>query len=243
MAKVEIPERSDGRCWIVAEVSGNHCGSYVFAARLVEAAAEAGADAVKFQYYTLPEIKAERGNGKAPPPWSDSTYVELAAKNRTPGEWLGDLFALARRRGLTPFSTFMGKRSLALLESIRCPIYKLASYEAGKSHLRLMAQATGKPLIRSSSGPMPHAAPDRVLYCPPGYPATKVRCGLLRFCDGISLHSKNLEIFATAVAAGAKIIETHLMLPDTHPLDEAFSLNPLEFAWMVRRVRYVESLL
>ena len=150
-------------CFIVAELSGNHNGDFQRAIALIQAASQAGASAVKFQAFTIEEILALRGEGPAPPPWEPLTLPQLYAKVITPAGWFPALFAEAVHRGLIPFSSVFGPTSLAMLERLHCPAYKIAKADRDQLDLLRAVQATGKPVLVSG----------RDIYCPGGYPCKR----------------------------------------------------------------------
>lgn len=229
-------------CRVTAEISGNHMGSKERALALIKHASTAGADFVKFQAFTLPEILAIRGDGPAPVPWDAYTKRQLYEVVQTPLAWFPDLFAHARAMGVVPFSTVMGPDSLAICEAVGCPAYKLASYEADVHWLRESVLETGKPVVVSSGAlepPIPHPQ-VLALYCPPGYPTGPGNVMFVPGYDGVSYHSTDVDVLLHCVAAGAHMIEVHLMLDaeeyDTQPLDAAFSYTPSQLADLVQRV-------
>lgn len=244
---------------IVAEISANHLGSLDRARRLVLAAAECGADAVKFQTYTpdemtLPGHKVDGG------PWHGRDLYELYEEAHTPREWHEELFELAKKCGLTPFSTPFSKEGVDFLETLDCPMYKIASFELTDSALLEYTASKGKPVILSTgmahSGEIELAlfalrkAPSvTLLHCVSGYPThladaniNRMR-SLRRFSEyvGLSDHSLESTIPVMAATLGASVIEKHLTFrrSDGGP-DAGFSLEPHEFASMVARVAAVQ---
>ncbi len=143
-------------CFIVAEISGNHHQSYDEATRLVEAAKEAGADAVKLQTYTPDTITLNsyrewfRVGGKDnPEEWKGKTLYELYKEAYTPWEWQPRLKKLADRIGITLFSSPFDETAVDFLEKMEVPCYKIASYEATDFVLLRKVAQTGKPVIMS----------------------------------------------------------------------------------------------
>lgn len=209
-------------CRIVAELSNNHNGSLSRARRLIEAAAEAGADIVKFQCYTPQELVELRGDGPAPDPWGSDGWSmrDLYRKAQTPLDWFPALVAHAGRVGIPWFSSVFGPSSLFLLEQLDCPAYKIAALDHGNMDLLEEVAFKGKQLVQSvrqlgSPHVMDH---DIVLQCPPGYPQDPhdiawdgIRHGSY---DGLSYHGTDWRVPAKAVEFGAKIIEVHFHLED-----------------------------
>ena len=247
--------------FIVAEISANHLGSFDNAVQLVRCAKEAGADAVKLQTYTPDEIAANMPITTGP--WSGIWYHDLYTQAMTPWEWHEPLFDLIRSLGMVPFSSPFSERAVEMLESIGCPIYKIASPEICYHQLIAAAADTGKPLIISTgmatlaeiynadSVATCHGAIDTTfLHCISAYPArakdfnlaTMVRMAHHNFKVGLSDHSLDSTAAAAAVALGATVIEKHLCLSrSAGGPDAKFSLEPLEFAAMVEACRHTKE--
>lgn len=149
---------------VVAEISGNHGGSYDKAMLLVDAAAQAKADAVKFQLYR-PEDMAARENSPvlAAGPWAGQSLWDLYERAKTPPEWLPDLFAAARERNLIPFASVFAPWAVDRLEGVDCPAYKIASLEIGETDLITYAGATRKPLLLSTGRATAEQVADALL--------------------------------------------------------------------------------
>ena len=238
-------------CRIVAEVSNAHNGDFDRAKRLITAAKETGADLVKMQCYTPDELVELRGDGPAPDPWGSDGWSmkRLYEKAQTPHVWFRALVEHAHEVGIPWFSSVFGRKSLALLESLDCPAYKLAALDVGKIDLRVMVQATKKPVIRSCNND--YSPPSSVirgftLYCPPGYPQEHPKLGRIRYghYDGYSYHGVNGEIPALAALSGAQIVECHLQLDDEpSELEANVSLSQSQFTGMVERIRHFEGLM
>lgn len=222
--------------FIVAEISGNHNGNYDRALTLIRTAWATGADAVKFQAFTVEEILMLRGEGQALAPWERFTNRQLYERIITPGTWLPALFQKARAFGLVPFASVFGLKSLALLESVGCPAYKIAKSEAGCRWLIDAAQATGKPVLISG----------KTVHCPGGYPCHHHELDLarLRELPALSCHCPDPWVGALAVACGAHYLEFHLTLDDgIETLDDPVNLPAPAFADMVAWVRRAEIML
>ena len=246
--------------FVVAELSGNHNGSIERALRLIDAAAGAGADAVKLQTYTAdtitldcdgPGFRLETG------PWAGRTLYDLYAEASTPFEWHEALFAHARARGLIVFSSPFDQTAVDLLESLDAPAYKIASFEAVDLPLIARCAATGRPLIVSTGMTSPgeiadalaaaHAGGDggvALLHCVSEYPAPYGAANLRMIprlaadfgcVVGLSDHTPGTAAAVASIALGAALIEKHVTLAraDGGP-DAAFSLEPDELAALVR---------
>ena len=245
-------------CRFVAEISCNHNGSVALAEKLVIAAARIGADFVKFQAYTPDELIALRGDGPAPDPWGTDGWSmrQLYEKARTPREWFPNLFALARGWGIVPFASVFGAESLAAMEAIGCPAYKIASFERDAHGLYAAVRATRKPILisRPDEPPTPDDAAVGYLYCPPGYPTPTDHLKLPYDFDfagfvGLSSHCLDRRLPIVAVARHCHLIEMHLQGglwngdDDRSALESAVSLTAMEFADMIRDVRAAEELI
>jgi pseudaminic acid synthase len=255
--------------YIIAELSANHGQELGAALQLVEAAAKAGADAVKLQTYTpdtltIPCDNAHfRIDGTL---WHGKTLYELYGEAYTPWEWLPELQAAANRHGLDLFSTPFDASAVEFLQRGDVPAYKIASFELVDLPLLRAVARTGRPMIVSTGMATLAEIEEAVetiraaggeqfalLKCTSAYPApaSEMRLGAIPHlintfgCPvGLSDHTLELTVPITAVALGACIIEKHFTLSRSIPgPDSAFSLEPEEFAAMVRAVRVAESAL
>jgi pseudaminic acid synthase len=143
-------------CFIIAEISGNHHQKYEEAEDLVRAAAEAGADAVKFQTYTPDTITLNSdkewfvvGGKDQPDSWKQKVLYNLYKTAYTPWEWQPKLKELAESLGLMFFSTPFDDTAVDFLEGIGVGFYKIASYEAVHIPLLKKVAGTKKPVIIS----------------------------------------------------------------------------------------------
>lgn len=265
-ACIEIAGRRIGPDWppyVVAELSGNHNGRIERALRLIDAAKDAGADAVKLQTYTAdtitidhdgPGFRIEGGT------WDGRTLFELYEWAHTPWEWHEELFVHARTRGITIFSTPFDPSAVEFLERFDPPAYKIASFELIDLPLVERVAATGKPLILStgmatlseikeSVAAARGAGCDElvVLHCVSGYPTPVADSNLRTIADlarrigvvvGLSDHTLGTAAPVAAVALGASVIEKHVTLHRTDGApDAAFSLEPNELARLCRDCR------
>ncbi|MEV6844337.1 pseudaminic acid synthase [Actinoplanes sp. NPDC051411] len=246
----------DKRPYIVAEMSGNHNGSLDRALALVDAAADAGADAIKIQTYTAdtmtvdvkhPRFQISKGHEL----WGDQYLYQLFEKAHTPWDWHQPIFERARERGITPFSSPFDRTAIELLEKLDAPMYKIASSEITDLPLIRMAASTGKPMIISTGmasvkeiaaaveAAQGAGSPDvTVLSCTASYPAppeeTNLRripvlAQMLELPIGLSDHTLGIGVPIAAVAYGACLIEKHVTLDrGDGGVDSAFSLEPHE---------------
>lgn len=244
----------------VAELSANHVGSLDTALRLIKAAKQAGADAVKFQFYDPIRLAHKRGGIDyvlRSGPWSGRTLLDIYTEGRTPFEWIPDLFACAHDQNIIAFASVFDVDHVPLLAPY-VPAWKIASFEMRDHALVQACAATGKPLIVSTGMASLDEINDTLdaayevsdmevalLHCVSDYPCPIDRANLARMCDlmatfggviGYSDHTLGNDAAVAAVALGAKIIEKHLTL-DGQGLDGAFSADQAEFAALVRRCR------
>lgn len=247
--------------FVIAEVSGNHNGSLDRALEIIDAAADAGAQAVKFQTYTAdtltidadgPQFRIREGHGL----WGGRTLHDLYTEAHTPWDWHEAMFARARERGITPFSSPFDPTAVELLESLDAPAYKIASAEVVDLPLIRLVASTGKPMIISSGmatlGEIDAAltaARDGgctqmvLLACTAAYPASADEARLLSIPTlqsafgipiGLSDHTKGIGVSVAAVALGAVAIEKHVTLARADGgVDSDFSLEPAELAALV----------
>lgn len=243
-------------CAIIAELSNNHNGELYRALRLMEAAKAAGADLIKLQAYTPDELVHLRGDGPAPGPWGSQGFTmrTLYEKAQTPLKWMATLFAEGRAMEIPVFASVFGKESLAVLEDVGCPAYKISHLDCANDDLAKLVMATKKPVIVSQSAPLSRVSTYywksnviRML-CPGGYPTQAgdmhLRQQFLWEPWGLSSHCRDPFATVTAVARGASIVEVHFHL-DSEPseLEANVSYHEAEFAAMVGMVRHTETIL
>lgn len=250
--------------YVVAEISGNHCGVIDNAIRLIKAAKRAGADAIKTQCYepdTLTidcnkvDFIAQSGL------WKGRTLYELYGKAFTPFAWHKELYDVAKSEGITIFSSVFDFSSVDHLERLGCPAYKIASFEIVDIPLIEYAAQTGKPLIISTGLASDNEILEAdeasghkaaFLHCTSEYPGTVEQADLWRMMHinrllefanpvGISDHTTGEVVPIAATALKAAIIEKHLKLSQAgggkKSEDDEFSMMPLAFTSMVRNVR------
>ena len=255
-------------CFIIAELSANHGRKLASALELIEAAADAGADAIKLQTYRADTITLD---SDAPwfqirkgTVWEGQRLYDLYQEANTPWEWHAELFAAARRRGLACFSSPFDSTAVDFLEQLQCPAYKIASFEIVDHGLIRKAASTGKPLVISTGMASESEVSEAVevarkygsgeialLKCVSAYPAPPDEMNLRtiaylaeRFqCPaGLSDHTLGITVPVTSVALGGVLIEKHLTMRRTDGGPDAhFSLEPHEFKAMVEGVRTAEK--
>ena len=256
--------------YVIAELSANHGGSKARALEVIHAASEAGADAVKFQHYTAetitvrsdhPDFKVSGGTL-----WDGRQLADLYAEAMTPWEWTGDLVAEANKLGIDWLSSPFDNTAVNFLEQFNIATYKIASFELVDLPLIRYVASKGKPMIMSTGmstvdeidaavkAAQGAGAPQvSVLRCNSTYPAKSSEMDLAAIPVmisqwgipvGLSDHTMTSVTAISAVALGATIIEKHITMrrSDGGP-DGAFSLEPAEFAAMIRDIREATSAL
>ena len=256
--------------YVIAELSANHHQEYSRALRTIEAAKQAGADAVKLQTYTADTItlKCDResfrvGGGT---PWDGRSLHDLYSEAYTPWEWQPRLKDAANALGLDLFSSPFDATAVDFLEKMDVPAYKVASFELVDLPLIKKIARTGKPLIMSTGMATTEEIEEAIqaargegatqialLKCTSAYPAAAEEMNLRTIPElsrrfdvptGLSDHTLGIAVPVAAVALGACIIEKHLTLSRSEPgPDSAFSLEPQEFKAMVDAVRVAEKAL
>ncbi len=261
---------SEAPCYIVAELSANHNQSFDQAVRILRAAKDAGADAVKLQTYTADTITLRSdkeyfriAGGTL---WDGRILHDLYKEAFTPWEWQPKLKAIADELGMHLFSSAFDDSAVDFLERMNVPAHKVASFELVDIGLIEKMARTGKPLIMSTgmasedeisealeAARRAGATQIALLKCTSAYPAPPEEANLLTIPElarrfgcpvGLSDHTMGIAVPVVAVALGACIIEKHLCLrrADGGP-DGAFSLEPEEFKAMVEAVRTAEKAL
>jgi pseudaminic acid synthase len=256
--------------YIIAEISANHNQSYDQAVRIIHAAKQSGADAVKLQTYTADTITIASsrkefriGGGTL---WDGRNLHDLYGEAWTPWEWQPGLKKVAEDLGMDLFSSAFDSSAVDFLENMGVPAHKVASFELVDLPLIRRMARTGKPLIMSTgmasveeieealqSARQEGATQIALLKCTSAYPAPAEEMNLRTIPEmarrfgvpvGLSDHTMGIAAPVAAVALGACIIEKHLTLSRATPgPDSAFSLEPHEFKAMVEAVRATEQAL
>ncbi|MDR2968279.1 MAG: pseudaminic acid synthase [Tannerellaceae bacterium] len=262
-------DRSD-RVFVIAELSANHGHSFDLAAKTIRAAKAAGADAIKIQTYTADTITIDCDNPyfriNQDTLWDGTTLYKLYQEAYTPWEWQPLLKRIAEEEGLAFFSSPFDKTSVDFLEEMNVPAYKIASFEITDVPLIEYVASKGKPVIISTGIATLEDIEDALaacrragnsnialLKCTSTYPAPVELANLrtiqdmkqrFRLPTGLSDHTMGSTVAITAVALGARIVEKHFILDRSiGGPDAAFSMNPEEFAQMVRGIREAEKAL
>ena len=256
--------------YIIAEMSANHLQNYERAKQIILAAKESGADAIKLQSYRPDTITidcfGEECMATKGSLWEGRNLYQLYEEAYMPWEWHEGLFAYAREIGITIFSSPFDFSAVDLLEELNAPAYKIASYEILDIPLIKKCARTGKPIILST-GIATLADIERavvackcegndqiaILKCvsqyPTPYPDLNLRtipnmAETFNCITGLSDHSMGSAVDVAAVTLGAHIIEKHMTLHRADGgADGSFSMEPEEFAQMVKDLHNVERAL
>ena len=247
MIKNKIP-------FFVAEISANHCGNINLAKKLIKCAKDNGADAAKLQTYTADTMTIQSNkkyfkikNGL----WKGYDLWNLYNEAHTPLEWNKKLFDYGKKLGITIFSTPFDETAVNLLEKLKCPMYKVASFEMTDLLLIKRISQTKKPIIISTGmasmeeielayrTAKNYGAKDiTLLYCVSNYPSKNIDFNLnnikilknkFKCRVGLSDHSKDNRVAIAAIAVGAEMVEKHIALDkQKRGLDIEFSLKGKE---------------
>jgi N-acetylneuraminate synthase len=262
--EISLPGRQIGTRhppFVIAEMSGNHNQSLERALALVEAAAAAGAHALKLQTYTADTMTINLDVGEfriddQGSLWAGRSLYDLYQEAHTPWQWHKPIFDRARDLGLIAFSTPFDASAVDFLESLNVPCYKIASFENTDLPLIRHVARTGKPVIVSTGMASEQEIADAVtairsenndsiilLRCVSAYPASPAEANLLTIPDmrsrfgcqvGLSDHTMGVGVAAASVAFGATVIEKHFTLRRADGgVDSAFSLEPDELKALV----------
>ena len=257
-----------GFVYVIAEAGVNHDGEIALAKELILAAAEAGADAVKFQVFSAdrlvtrqaPVAAYQQKAGQAPTQHAMLRRLELSH------DQLGQLAQFARQRGIEFLATPFSVPDLQFLVSIGVAAIKLASPDIVNAPLLDAAACSGLPVIASTGAAdmdeiaaavqrLRRSGPGllALLHCISSYPAPEDQVNLAAIgtlarafecVSGFSDHTDSVAMGAYAAAAGARIVEKHLTLDRKRPgPDHGFSLEPKAMAEYVRHVRHASGLL
>lgn len=256
--------------FIIAEMSANHLMDFDRAKAIMQAAKDAGADAVKIQTYTPDTITLDCEDpcfqitqGMI---WDGTTLHKLYETAYTPWEWHPELKKAAEDMGLIFFSSPFDLTSIDFLEKMDVPVYKVASFEINDIPFIRKIAETGKPIIMSTGiaylsdielalKTCREAGNEQVilLKCTSAYPSPYEDINLRTIPSmrevfdclvGLSDHTMGCAVAGAGVAVGAKVVEKHLTLSrkDGGP-DASFSMEPQEFREMVDNIRLVEKAL
>ncbi|MGE5505901.1 MAG: N-acetylneuraminate synthase family protein [Actinomycetota bacterium] len=255
---------SDSPAFLISEIGNNHNGDVELAHRLVDLAADAGAQCVKFQMRSMSSLYRNRGRADSSGEDLGAEYtLDLLARFNLPAEQLYRVFDHCRSRGVVPLCTPWDLESVANLERYGIEGYKIASADLTNHDLLEAVAATRKPLLLSTGMSREteiiesvkllqrRGAPFMLLHCNSTYP-TPFKDVNLAYMDrlrdigqgpvGYSGHERGFAVCIAAVARGAKVIEKHFTIDrDFEGSDHKISLLPGEFADMVAAIRATEE--
>jgi len=247
--------------FIIAEMSGNHNQSLERGLKIIEAAANSGAHAIKLQTYTAdtitlnsrrPEFLIQDKNSL----WYGRNLYELYQEAYTPWEWHKPMFEYAKKLGITIFSSPFDTTAVDFLETLDVPCYKIASFENTDHILLKKVAQTGKPIIMSTGIVSledllesvdvlkTNGCKDLILLkCTSSYPASPENTNINTIPDlatktkcivGLSDHTMGIGVSIASVALGARVIEKHFTLSRAEGgVDSAFSMEPHEMKMLV----------
>ncbi len=264
MHEIRMGERIIGpndEPFIIAELSGNHGQKLELALEMIDAAAVAGADAIKLQTYTADSMTLDVDSADFVIQEKDSLWYgerlhSLYAKASTPYEWHETLFARAKQHGMLAFSSPFDEQAVDFLCELNVPCFKIASFELTDLPLIAHTASKGKPMIMST-GMASLSEIDAAVNCAKGagcddiillkctstYPADAGNSNLVTIphmrdafgCQvGLSDHTRGVGVSVASVALGATVIEKHFVLDrNAGGVDAEFSLEPHELKQLV----------
>ena len=236
--------------FFIAEISGNHNGIISNAKKLIDAAKNGGADAVKLQTYT-PDMMTIKNKKKIKHGlWKNYNLWELYNKAQTPLSWHKELFIYAKKKKIKIFSSPFSEEAVDFLEKLKCQIYKVSSFEMNDLNLVKKIASTKKPMI-ISTGLASLKEIDETLWI-----AKKYGCKDITLLYCVSNYPSNINDFSLnnleiikkfkvklvyltiqliilscmSIIKGAEVIEKHICLKNIKSVDSKFSLNENEIA-------------
>jgi len=266
MKKIRIGNKFVGvkePTFIIAEAGSNHDGKLEQAKKLIDVAADAGADAVKFQTFLADKLVAKTSLEEE---HIEKTMYDIFKKIELPREWLPELVEYANKRDLIFLSSTFDKEAVDLLEEIGVPAFKIASGELTNLPLLRYTAEKGKPLIVSTGASTLDEIKEAItviksvknknvilLHCVSSYPTAIEDANLksmvtlqrtFQLPTGYSDHTLGIVAPLATVAMGAVMIEKHFTLDRSlHGPDHSYALEPQELKAMVESIRTVEKLL
>ena len=225
------------KIFFIAEISANHCGNFEHAKKLIKCAKINGVDAIKLQTYTA-DTMTNKSNKKyfkiKKGLWKGYYLWDLYNKAQTPLKWHKELFKYGKNLGLKVFSTPYDETAVDFLEKLKCPIYKIASFEMNDLNLIKKVSKTKKPIIISTGmanlkeietsvkvAKQNGAKDITLLYCVSNYPSSvddfnlnniKILKNKFKCRVGISDHSLDNRVAIASIACGAEVVEKHIAL-------------------------------
>lgn len=269
-SEIEIAGKKVGHghpCFIIAEAGVNHNGDLELAFQLIRAAVDAGADAIKFQSYKTEDVvipEAPKAEYQKRLTDSSETQYQMIQRFELSPQMHSEIISRCKQEGIPFLSSPFDEGSVELLNKLQIPAFKIPSGEITNLPLLTLVASKSKPIIISTGmaylseveiaiRTIKTAGNDDyvILHCTSNYPAEAKDINLEAMRTmrsafsapvGYSDHTPGIEIPLAAVAMGACVIEKHLTLDNNMPgPDHAASLEPREFAAMVKGIRIVES--
>lgn len=254
-------------CFIIAELGSNHDRSFEKAIRLIDEAADARADAIKFQLFKAEKIASSYVSDETRIDDKfakfGSTVIDLYRKFELPPEWIPDLIQYCKEKKIIFLATPFDLDSVDILEKHGVVAYKIASFELTYLSLIKHAASTGKPILLSTGmanlGEIEEAIATvdntgnsniALFHCNIGYPALPKNVHLRNietmkvafgYPVGYSDHTKGFAVPIAAVALGANLLEKHITLEDSKSPDHDFALRVEQLKLMVENIRTVED--
>jgi Sialic acid synthase len=258
---LNIFNHNNGKTFVIAEIGANHNRSLSLAKEMIDVAAEAGADAAKFQIYSAPTLYSAQQDPQMH--YDGRELNSLIESVETPRNWLPELSAYCRKKNILFFATPFDMAAVDELDDVS-ELFKIASFEIVDLPLIRHTASKGKPMIISTGLANMGEIEDAYmaclsqkngqvvfLQCASCYPASASIMNLRSMATmkrafgtpvGLSDHTLGIHISVAAVAMGASVIEKHCTMdrkmkgPD-HP----FAIEPDELKEMVRQIREVEA--
>ena len=251
--------------FIVAEISANHNNRLSRALKLIDEAKKAGADAVKIQTYKADTITMKSKNKNflikdKNSLWNGKYLYDLYKQGSTPWEWHKEIFERAKKNKIICFSSPFDEKAVDFLDLLKCPIYKVASFENNHFPLIKKIIRKKKPIIISTGVSTLKDIKNIIdllkrkkfknfslLKCTSSYPASSFDSNLRTISDlknkfkievGLSDHTPGIGAAIASVSYGASIIEKHFTINKlAGGLDDSFSIQPDELEMLVRETR------
>jgi N-acetylneuraminate synthase len=247
-------------CFVIAEAGINHNGDVKLAAELVDAAADAGADAIKFQTH-FPEHEMLRGGATAA--YVGESLFDLLTRTALSRDDHARLRDRAQKKGILFLSTPFSREAADFLETLGVPAFKTGSGELTHLPMQQHIARKGRPMIISTGMSTPDeidrtvqairaaGAPFALMHCTSTYPTPyeHVQLGCIPALQrqygvpvGFSDHTLGSFMAFAAVATGANLFEKHVTMSRSLPgPDQQGSMEPAELADLVRGIRAIEQ--
>ena len=249
---------------IIAEISGNHAGNKRRFLNLIERAFICGANLVKIQTYEPIDITLKKKNKKfkiTSGTWKNKYLWDLYKKACTPFDWHYDAFKVAKKLNKKIFSSPFSLRAVDLLEKLKCPIYKIASFEITDFKLIDYIASKKKKIIISTGMSTISEIKNAlsiinkyhnnvaILHCVSDYPTNIKNSNLEKILDlkkifpkneiGLSDHTNGISTSLFASNLGVSYIEKHFNLDNLKTTDSSFSINPNQLKELSESLKYM----